>query len=295
MTKRVSANSVSSDLQGIDIHQLRTVGVFLCPYRYLTTLTAATLALHRNVQVMNHGGRRLFEAGALKFFVHPDDATYARFCTSLIELSCGGARGNFGGSITFSHAFDHQNMREAYERRFSGELMKCQIRSILWKEGGVVQSLFWKGGIDPVSLSERFPQLRFLSPIRNPLDHALGLQKYYKNGIWGPVQDFLKSTNLEDLFRYLLTAHESFFVLHERAPDRFLYFFEDEIGPDLARRLAEFLETGDDPEWEKLVPEVMTNAKQYAPKNEDLFKAILYSEFAGAKSFISHMERALTR
>jgi len=268
--------------------------VFLCPYRNLTTLTAATLALHRNIQVMNHGGRRLLDAGALEFFSRPDESTYTRFCSSLLELSGSGKRGNFGGSITYSHAFDHQIMREAYERRFSGNLMKHQIRSILWKESGIVQTLFWKAGIDPVSLSVRFPQLRFISPIRNPLDHAFSLQKYYNKGIWGPVQGYLESTELEDLFRYILKAHKSFLELHDRAPNRFLYFYEIDIGPDLTRQLAEFLEVDDDPEWDDLAPHVMKSVKRYPPNNEKLFKSILYSEFGDSGSFTSRMERALT-
>lgn len=292
---QAAANDQLTNPDSFDSRQLRTVGIFLCPYRNLTTLTAATLALHRNIQVMNHGGRRLLEGGALEFLINPNARTYERFCTSLIALSKGGKRGNYGGSITFSHAFDHHQLKEAYERRFSNNLIKPDIQSIVWKEGGIVQAMFWKSRIDPVSLSVRFPQLRFVSPIRNPLDHAFGLQKYYKDGIQEPVQNYLCSTRTTDLFRYILTAHKSFFDLHARAPERFLYFFEEELGPNLAQRLTRFFQADDDPEWNNLFPKVMVNVNPYAHKNEKIFKSILYSEYGGDKPFIGHMERTLVR
>lgn len=50
--------SKRKDVDGV-LSQLQTVGLFVGPYRNLTTLTAAVLALHPRCQVLNHAGDRL--------------------------------------------------------------------------------------------------------------------------------------------------------------------------------------------------------------------------------------------
>src|SRR5262245_48814895 len=76
-----------------------TVGLFLCPNRNLTTLTAAILSLHPQVQVLNHGFDRLRAAGLLKFLYTGRDDDLDHFIRGATAMAGGGRRGDHGGSI----------------------------------------------------------------------------------------------------------------------------------------------------------------------------------------------------
>ena len=114
---------------------LKTVGLILGPYRNLTTLTAAVLSLHPSTQVLNHAGKRLL-TGRRNFIERPDEARLDRFVDAALSASTEGRRGTFGGSIQFSHAFDRENLRESYQRRYGDRAMKDDVRCFIWKESG---------------------------------------------------------------------------------------------------------------------------------------------------------------
>ena len=113
---------------------LRSVCIFMGPYRNLTTLTSALLNLHPHCQVLNHAAMRVLDDDAINFLSHYSDERFGRFCNFAIEESQGGKRGDYGGSITLSHAFDHEVMSSAYEERYGGNLRKDEVRSIVWKD-----------------------------------------------------------------------------------------------------------------------------------------------------------------
>ena len=148
---------------------LKTVGLILGPYRNLTTLTAAVLSLHPNTQVLNHAGPRLL-TGRRNFVERPDEARLNRFVDAALGASTEGRRGTFGGSIQFSHAFDRENLRESYQRRYGDQVMKDDVRCFVWKESGRVTQLL-RGSSDGIEkLTEATPKVRFLQPVRNLLD-----------------------------------------------------------------------------------------------------------------------------
>lgn len=171
-------------------------------------------------------------------------------------------------------------------------MVKNDIQSILWKESGTVQALLWRQNIDLVSLVGPLLQLRFVSPIRNLLDHARSLQRYYASGVWALARDYLLSTRPVDVFRYLLKAQKSFFDFHQRAPTHFLYFFENEMRSLLLHDLARFLDVDEDPECEQIADKVMTSKFRYEPEAVDLFREIRRSEYGENAAFIHHMEKA---
>src|SRR6185436_15572703 len=75
------------------------LAVLLGPYRNLTTLTTAVLALHPNVQALNHAAERLWRRDGLDFVAEPTAAVFTQFLATAMRESEGGSRGDYGGSI----------------------------------------------------------------------------------------------------------------------------------------------------------------------------------------------------
>lgn len=222
----------------------------LCPYRNLTTLLYSVLALHPHVQVMNHGMVRLDDAGYLDFMRLPTPGNFEHLIRGLLEFSAGGTRGAHGGSITFSHAFDHEAMRRAYSTIHGSSLVRTQVDVVAWKESGRLREKLREMDVDPIDLVDSYRALRFVHPIRNPLDHAISLSNFYKSYgdsdfLIEKVADFEQETMLE----YVLRSHAEFFEWQQSRPDRFLMFSEKELGTGVLGRIAEFLEIEPDPGW----------------------------------------------
>ena len=151
---------------------LRSVCIFMGPYRNLTTLTSALLNLHPHCQVLNHAAMRVLDDDAINFLSHYSDERFGRFCSFAIEESQGGKRGDYGGSITLSHAFDHEVMSSAYEERYGGNLRKDEVRSIVWKDSQRLTNFLRDNKLLDQAL-ESNEKIRFLMPIRNPMDCAI--------------------------------------------------------------------------------------------------------------------------
>ncbi|WP_437758498.1 hypothetical protein [Sorangium sp. So ce1389] len=225
---------------------IHTLGVFLGPYRNLTTLTASILYLHPACQVLNHAGDRVFGDQEVNFLLDPSAATFARFCAFALSASEGGRRGAYGGSIRLSHAFDDDVIRDAARKRFGEHPAKASVDSIVWKESLRVSMFLREQRIDIGALLAANDKLRFLMPIRNPLDCATsnirtGLARLWHGSSGGDIKDILERILTElAWFRDLTRRHGT---------DHFLSFFEFEFDEALLRRLAAFLQLSPDPAW----------------------------------------------
>ena len=107
MTKNIEASGTDAtfctDLvasRSLDIRDCETVCLALGPYRNLTTLTAATLFLHPNCQVLNHAGNRIYGNEEVDFLSNYSKERFDRFIQFATQISIQGARGDVGGSIT---------------------------------------------------------------------------------------------------------------------------------------------------------------------------------------------------
>lgn len=268
-----------------------TVCLFLCPYRNLTTLTSAVLALHDHVQVMNHGIERLAAAGALDFVTEPAGAGLDAFARAAVELSATGQRGAYGGSITLSHAFDHPEVRQGYTGRFGDAPVKPDIRAVVWKEGGLLRQYLLDRGVDVPALAGRLDRLRFLAPIRQPIDHVYSLRKFYGKGPSDLIVPEIADLSFEGLAAYVLRCHHDFLTWRRARPDRFLAFTEAEIGPDLLVRLAGFLGVEPRPAWLEAAAAAFRSKVHYAPAAEDreLFARLLRARHGDDPEFVDLM------
>ena len=158
--------------KAIGTENVRTVCLALGPYRNLTTLTASILFLHPNCQVLNHAGERIFGDSRLDFLRQYSDAIFEGFLRYAICISQGGKRGAYGGSITLSHAFDEEHEMQQLFQAAGGKLLKEDVRSLFWKESLLISSYIRENAVDLSDLFSRNDKLRFLQPVRSPIDCA---------------------------------------------------------------------------------------------------------------------------
>jgi hypothetical protein len=219
------------------------LGVFLGPYRNLTTLSAAVLSLHPDCRVLNHALDRIVGAPGIDPFAPAGSPRHRRFVRFALAASEGGGRGNFGGSITKSHAFDRDAMREAARR--APEPSTGRPSAVVWKESMKVTDLLRLRGQDPVALSRANPALRFVLPVRNPLDCAAS------NVRTGHAR-YLAVTDPNDVAATLdavLVELRAFVRCRDEHPPGFHLFFEDDPARPLLTGLASFLGLSPDPAW----------------------------------------------
>ena len=223
---------------------LRTVGLILGPYRNLTTLTASVLSLHPECQVLNHAGRRLLR-GRRDFIGHVDAQHLDRFCKAALEASAGGRRGQYGGSIQFSHAFDREQMRQLYRERYGDQSIKDSVKVLVWKESGIVTERIRSHPDRIYKLIDNEPRLRYLMPVRHPLDCARSnVRTGHANRITGADPNDVAS-----VLDRIVEVIGWFGTLMQRYPDRFFMFFQNDDPANISDGLVRTLELSEDPQW----------------------------------------------
>jgi hypothetical protein len=249
------------------LERMPTVCLALGPYRNLTTLTAGLLSLHPECQVLNHGAARVFPIRQVDFLRRYSDKRFLNFTRYAIYLSQGGRRGNFGGSITLAHAFDHGAMRDAYRARYGESLVKPEVGAVFWKESMRVSNRIRERGVDLGELFAANDRVRFLMPIRNPLDCALSNQKT------GHARHFhgLGDGGIEEIL------------------DRVL----DEIAAEAMNGLSDFLEVSRDERWvrDSLACYDLKPPYAHDPALVDHYRKSLQQRFSEHAQAGAHLER----
>jgi hypothetical protein len=249
-------------------NDLRTVGLILGPYRNLTTLTASVLSLHPECQVLNHAGKRLVQ-GKRDFIGHFDSRHFDRFCQAALEASTGGRPGGYGGSIQLSHAFDRQKMRDLYQERYGDQSIKDSVKVLVWKDSGDVTKRIREEPDRIFELINGEPRLRYLLPVRHPLDCAQSnVRTGHAQGI-----DGVDPNDVAAVLDRIIEAIGWFGTLMQSYPDRFFMFFQNDELSDIANGLVKTLELSDDPQWRDAMVdafEVQGTKYDWAP---ELYKA----------------------
>ena len=246
--------------KSIYIEDCKSVCLTLGPYRNLTTMTAAALFLHPNCQVLNHAARRIFGNTKVDFLSDYSEEKFIRFIKFAIEISGKGHRGRLGGSITYSHAFDSKhNMNEAFVKT-GLELRKNEIKCLFWKESHRTSNLIREKHVDLGSIFAKEERLRFLMPIRNPLDCAAS---NLKTGHVRLFQGLDKGSTVFEVVRAVLDEIHCFATYREKFPSRFFYFLEHAISRNMLIDLATFLNLDPDEDWLSDALSVMTAKSNY--------------------------------
>lgn len=241
------ADSVASlKSRFIDIRGCRTVCLALGPYRNLTTLTAATLSLHPNCQVLNHAGAMIFARPGMDFLSGYTERRFQRFVQFAITLSSTGRRGDYGGSIVHSHAFDPSYSMSKLHANAGGDLLKREIHCLFWKESLLTARRIRERGTDLGEIFARNDRLRFLMPVRNPLDCAIS---NLKTGHARRFENLPSDLSEAKVLALVVRELDWFARLQRHHPDRFLHFFEFEMSRATLVRIAEFLRLSVDDGW----------------------------------------------
>jgi hypothetical protein len=223
---------------------LASLCVLLGPYRNLTTLLAGIVMLHPSCQVLNHAATRILPIAPMNFLIDYSDEKFDNFVRCVLAMSYGGRRGDFGGSILHSHAFDDQNLRQMYLNRF-GSSPKHEIKCLLWKDSMRLQNYIQRNNIDLDRLSSNNGRIRFLLPIRNPIDCAIS------NAKTGHAR-FLVGDKERDLTRILdaILRSIAWFLRHRDSnPEHFYCIVENNVTLQFFDELATFLGIEREERW----------------------------------------------
>jgi hypothetical protein len=231
----------------LDVRDVDSVCLALGPYRNLTTLTASTLFLHPHCQVLNHAGDRVYGNREVDFLQDFSEGKLDRFLQFAIQISATGHRGDLGGSITFSHAFNptKYKTREIFEKAGVGA-RKQRIRSLFWKESLRTSNVIRDRRVDLGDIFKKDARLRFLLPVRNPMDCAVS---NLKTGHVSRFPGLHRSSTTQEVLLAILDEIFWFAQLREEFPGRFHYFFEHEISSIMLADLARFLQLDPDDAW----------------------------------------------
>ena len=230
----------------IDITGLKTVCLAVGPYRNLTTLTGSVLFLHPECQVLNHGGSRIFNDPKLDWIKKYDPKRFENFCRYAIQISKKGRKGNYGGSITRSHAFRNKKRMTGVFEEAGLALVKNKITSLFWKESQRTSNIFMKQRDSLELILESNPKVKFLLPIRNPMDCA---RSNLKTGHVRLFKDLSSNPSLPDVIDSILVIFEWFRNLQSIHPDRFYCFFAHSFGRETLEGLTRFLMLGESNQW----------------------------------------------
>ncbi|HKX45728.1 MAG TPA: hypothetical protein VJP77_03435, partial [Planctomycetota bacterium] len=259
---------------------LTSVCLALGPYRNLTTLTAGILALHPRCQVLNHAGVRLLPDPDRNFLAAYTPARMAAFLREALELSAGGERGQRGGSITKSHAFDAEHpLGRLYRARYGGELAKSEPTCLFWKESLHTSNFLRRRRVDVGALLAADRRLRFLMPVRRPLDCALSNVKTEHTRYF---EDLPTGAGVPEVLDAVLDHLRWTADLAAAHPDRVFLFTERRFDRDALLALARFLELEPEPRWlaDALAAYRLTPGYAHPPEHVALYERLVRDRFA---------------
>jgi len=269
----------------VDMKDLRSVCLTLGPYRNLTTLTAGIIALHPNCQALNHAGQRIFGDKKLNFLLNYTDKKFDTFVRYAIYASGRGREGPYGGSVTYSHAFGNQHkLTEMYKSAYGDQLMKDKIHCLFWKESMAVSTCIRDHSVDLNTILSRNNKLRFLMPIRNPLDCAVSNVKFF--GDSEQLDEFFMLQNRQNVLIKVLEAIldelRSFLVWKKQYPEKFFYYFEHEFEKATLFSLADFLGVEPNEKWCENSLEAFDIKSRYQHSEDivDLYNKFVEEKFA---------------
>jgi len=269
----------------IDIKSCTTICLALGPYRNLSTLTSATLFLHPNCQVLNHAGNRIHWRGSINFISNFSIKKLNRFIQFAIVASAGGVRGSLGGSITYAHAFDSKYELSKIFKESNMGLVKEDITCLFWKEPLLNVNLIRKSNFNFEKVFAMDKRLKFLLPIRNPMDSA---QSNIAFGTARKFEGIVKHPNKAQVTEAILKEILWFVELHRKYSGSFFFFFEYDTTKEMFANMASFLALAPSITWVEQATSVMQISSKYTHE-QSLFKFYkdkvkeLFHEFPNVK------------
>jgi hypothetical protein len=221
--------------------QLESVCMLLGPYRNLTSLTSSVLSLHPQCLVLNHAGVRMLPNARLNFLLNYSRDKFNEFVRYAAYASQGGARGEYGGDIRHSHAFFLEPMRQA-EAALRGSA-RGPTKCLVWKDSHLVGNFLRAARVDVPRLLQRNDKLKFLLPIRDPIDCAISNLRTGHVEFFRESHGLSRASTVEEVVAAVLDEIAWFLALRDGSgrPENFFLYFEHEIGNEVLEKMLGFL------------------------------------------------------
>lgn len=242
-----------------DVEHIEKVCLILGPYRNLTTLIVGVMALHPNIQVMNHGMKTLFDKKFdANFLADYSPNIFENFKQAAMARSTVMVKGILGGSILASHAYEPKySLYKEYKSRYGNLLMKTNPTCLVWKESlrslNIIR-LLPKPKLDKLMYN---PQLCFIMPIRNPLDTAISHLTSFDEHISLYGINPADATRISILDAILKSISDVFKLQSEYGKDKVMIIFASDLtnlGDNILKSASEmerFLGIKSDKIWEE--------------------------------------------
>lgn len=273
----------------IKISDVKTICLVFGPYRNLTSLSAAIVALHPNCQVLNHAQRRILPHRKVNFFMRYSENRFNRFLKYAIHLSLSGKRGSVGGSILYSHAFDKSKVKEKYKSRFGDKLLKEEIKCLFWKESLHLKNHFLENKIDTIDLTKKNKKIVFVLPIRNPLDCAKSNQDTGMSNIFHQISS---NSTYQQILKSILDEFLLFFNYQKQLPSNFFHYYQHSLNKATLKDFCVHLKIPFDEKWSDDVLDIYNIKASYQHEKDDV---AFYEKYitANFKQFPHEMEKLL--
>ena len=265
----------------IDISSVETLCLVAGPYRNLTSLTSSVAALHPNCQVLNHAKDRIFPHKKVDFFGEYSEKSFNQFMQYAILLSGSGQRGRYGGSITLSHAFDKSEVKHLFQNRYKNSLVKEDIRCLFWKEGLHLKNHLLEKEVDVLELIKHNDKIRYILPIRNPLDCAVSNQKTNLALIFNQISD---QSTLQDIIKAILDEFLIYFQNQKKSTSHFFHFYEHTFDKNVLEKFCEYMSLPFEDQWYDDVIKIYNIKPSYNHSPDDInfykkYVSEIFSEF----------------
>ncbi|MFV1995505.1 MAG: hypothetical protein ACC661_08710, partial [Verrucomicrobiales bacterium] len=149
-------------------------------------------------------------------------------------------------SILHSHAFDSQHPMRALYNKSGAKPVKDNIKCLFWKESLRISNLIRSREIDLDAIFRQDERLRFLLPVRNPLDCAISNMRSGHISLFDGLER--NATQIEAA-RAVLDEIFWCAALRKRHPKRVFIFMEDGVSKQMLSGLARFLRLAPDRDW----------------------------------------------
>ena len=238
-------------------NKIKKVCLILGPYRNLTTMIVGVIALHPNIQVMNHGMKTLFATNKNDFLSDYSLDTFDNFKHAAMKRSLVMVKGILGGSILASHAYDPEYaLYKIYKSRYGNSRMKENPTCLIWKESFRVLNIIRKLPKSKLDILMDNPQLCFMMPIRNPLDTAISHLVSFDAHISLYGINPAEATRISVLDAVLTSISDVFKLQSEYGKDKVLIIFESDLTNitdilNSSDKIEKFLGIESDKEWEQ--------------------------------------------
>ena len=249
----------------------------LGPYRNLTTLIAAIFALHPQCVVLNHAAQRIFTKSSIDLFREPNGRKGDAFIRAAVRLLQGGKVGSFGGSILHGHAFDNEDLRAIYKKRYADNILKPSTRVLFWKESNIILNRFWKNDKLLNEIVKNYENVRFILPVRNPLACAYSNlnRRHWRYLVSAENRDF------KNILAAILDIIHWCVEMDKKYLGRFLILWETDGLEFFLESICGFCEIDLDDRWKNDILEVAKiNETNLESEDKSMYRDIVKERFS---------------